>query len=214
MSDPKSPAQRRWESLSPDAPRDEYFDALHDVLAEYYLADPENPYRQSGRGGGRKGWEESRRCIADAVHRSGHFMDVGCANGLLLETLMVWVGERGLTIQPHGIDFISKLVDPARERHPAHADSFEVANAFYWEPHRRYDFVRANIEDVPRGDRGEFVRRLLHRAVAPGGRLIVCYYWNDRDPRIDVPGILEEAGLEVSARSEVPGVSLACIDRR
>ena len=213
MGDPKSVARIRWELLSPDAPRDEYFEALHDVLAEHYLADPGNPYQQSGRGSGAERWEESRRCVADAVHRSGHFMDIGCANGLLLETVMVWVQERGLTIQPHGIDFIAGLVELAKERLPRHAGSFEVANVYYWEPRRRYDFVRVSIEDVPRADREAFTRRLLDRTVAPGGRLIVCNYWSEAEPRIDVPGLLEGMGFRVSARSEIPGVSLGCVDR-
>lgn len=210
IGDDRTPAQRRWESLPADAPRDEYFEAAHDVLAEYYLADPDNPYRMSGRSGGAERWEETRRCIADAIDRHGDFMDTGCANGLLLETLIAWAAERGHTIRPHGIDFIAELIPYARARHPGHEDSFEVANAFYWKPRRQYDYVRTNLEYVPEADWREFIRRLLDLAVAPGGRLIVCHYHH---PPVDVAAILGRLGYTVVGQSSAPGVSLAWIDK-
>ena len=30
-----------------------------------------------------------------AIHRSGDFIDIGCANGLLLETLTAWARHEG-----------------------------------------------------------------------------------------------------------------------
>ncbi len=211
--DARTPAQRRWESLPPDAPRDEYFEASHDVMAEYYLSDPTNPYRMSGRSKGAERWEETRRCIADAVDRDGDFMDIGCANGLLLETLMVWAAEKGHSIRPHGIDFIAELVDYARARHPGHERLLEVANAFYWKPRRQYDFVRTNLEYVPKADWPEFIGRLLDLAVAPGGRLIVCHYADPNEPLVDVSAVLEQLGYTAAGRSAAPGVSLAWVDK-
>ena len=41
----------------------------------------------SGRSTGAERWELKRRCIADAVEGAGDSMDVGCANGLRLESL-------------------------------------------------------------------------------------------------------------------------------
>ncbi len=208
-----SAARRRWEALGPDPPRSEYFEAAHDVLAEYTLADPHNPYRQSGRGAGAERWEETRRCIVEAIDRDGDFMDVGCANGLLLETLIEWAAERGHAIRPHGIDFIAELIEFARARHPDQGDCFELANAFYWRPRREYQFVRTNLEYVPRADWAEFIGRQLDLAVAPGGRLIVCHYRNDRDPSVDVGSVLERLGFRVAGRSSAPGVELAWIDK-
>ena len=206
----RTAAQRRWDALPPNAPRDEYFEGLHDVLAQYYLADPNNPYQQSGRSGGAERWEETRRCIANAIDRGGDFMDIGCANGLLLESLIEWAAEKGHTIRPHGIDFVAELIDYARVRHPGHEDSLEVANAFYWQPRRQYDYVRTNLEYVPEADWPEFIRHLLDLAVAPAGRLIVCHY--DISP-IDVPAVLEELGFRVAGQSSAPSVSLAWIDK-
>jgi hypothetical protein len=61
-------------SLVIDAPRDVYFDAVRTAITEYYLADPSNPYQQSGRSSGPERWEETRHCIVEAVHRVGDFL--------------------------------------------------------------------------------------------------------------------------------------------
>jgi SAM-dependent methyltransferase len=124
----------RLRALYAAAPRDEYFAAAREAIRDYYLAEPSNPYRQSGRSSGAERWLQTRRCIARAVHRGGDFLDVGCANGLLLESLIQWTGERGFTIRPHGIDFVPELVALARQRLAPHRGSFAVANAFCRSP--------------------------------------------------------------------------------
>jgi len=207
-----TPARRRWESLPADAPREEFFAALHDALAESYLADPHDPYRQNGRSSGAARWEETRRCISLAVDRDGDFLDVGCANGLLLESLIGWCGERGLRVRPHGVDFIAPLVALARRRHPRHEQGFHVANAFYWQPPRRYDFVRTNLEFVRPADWAEWLRR--HATfVADGGRLIVCHYYNDHEQAHDVAAILRDLGYAPAGEGSAAGVALAWVER-
>jgi len=116
-----------------DQDRERFFTRVRDDIAGYYLTDPENPYRMSGRGKGRQRWEETRRCIADAIDRPGDFMDVGCANGLLVESLLEWSDHE---IVPHGIDFVPELVECAKQRLPQFAANFEVANAWHWAPER------------------------------------------------------------------------------
>jgi hypothetical protein len=218
VSDPADlagrPAAQRFQSLPPGTPRDVWFAALRDAIAEDYLSEPDNPYRGSGRGQGSARWEETRRCIALAVHRDGDFMDVGCANGLLLDSLVVWCGERGRRIRPHGIDFVPELVALARARLPAHAGNFDVANAYYWEPRRRYDFVRTNLEFVQPPDRAAFVHRLHQRAVAPGGRLIVCHYCAPEDPLVDCAAFLDREGYAVAGSWAADKVSVAWTDGR
>ena len=153
----KSSALERWRRLPAETPREEYFDVLRNAVAEYYLADPSNPYQQSGRSTGAERWEETRRCLVKAIHRSGDFMDVGCANGLLLETLIGWARDEGFAIRPHGVDFVPGLVELARRRFPQDRESFQVSNAFYWSPSRQYDFVQTNLEYVPQSDWLAFV---------------------------------------------------------
>jgi 2-polyprenyl-3-methyl-5-hydroxy-6-metoxy-1,4-benzoquinol methylase len=208
----KSSALERWRALPRDSSRDEYFHVLREAVTEFYLADPANPYQQSGRSSGAARWEETRRCLVKAIHRSGDFLDVGCANGLLLETLIAWAHEEGFALRPHGIDLVSELIGLCRQRFPCNRDSFEVANAFYWSPRRRYDFVRTNLEYVPEPDWTAFVQR-QHEAVSEGGRLILCHYRSPEEPRVDVATVAEQAGCVVAGRTEAPGVTIAWIDQ-
>lgn len=84
---------------SPTPSCEDFFEASKAALAAYCLADPANPFRQSGRSSGAARWEETRRPLAEAVHRDGDYLDVGCANGLLLETPIGWCAARGITIR-------------------------------------------------------------------------------------------------------------------
>jgi hypothetical protein len=130
----------------------------------------------------------------------------------LLESLIAWAGELGLTLRPHGLDLVPELVELARKRFPDHRDSFAADNAFYWVPPRRYDFVRTNLEYVPAADRTEFIRR-QYAAVAANGRLIVCHYRNTDEPRVDPGSVIEQAGFAVAGRTEAPGVAAVWIQR-
>ena len=189
-----------------------WFASLHAEVRASYLSDPANPFRQSGRSSGAQRWEQTRRCIADAVPRGGDVMDVGCANGLLLQSLVAWCGERGLAVVPHGIDFVSELVELARLRHPDHARNFEVANAWTWVPRRRYDVVRVSVECVPADDRAPLLRRIFERALVPGGRLIACHYVGRGEQPVDVASELRGAGLSSAGAGAAPGVMLAWSD--
>lgn len=147
--DTEFPKRDQWQNLPRDAPRESYFDVLRCAVTEYYLADSSNPYQQSGRSSGAQRWEETRRCLVQALHRSGDFMDVGCANGLLLESLIAWGAQAGYMLWPHGLDFVPDLVELAQQRFSNYRDSFTVGNAFYWTPVRQYDYLRTNLEYVP-----------------------------------------------------------------
>ena len=153
----------------------EWYGRNRELVEVAYLAS-EDPRAQSGLGGDAAHWERRRRVIVEALDRDGTFLDVGCANGLLMETLVRWAGERGFRIEPHGLDFSPRLVALARAWLPAWADRIHVGNIVDWEPPRRFDYVRTELEYVPRPRQPGLVGRLLARAVAPGGRLVVCAY--------------------------------------
>src|SRR5687767_5477948 len=155
--------------------QDRWHDQFRDLLEEAYL-DADDPQGQSGLGGDAAHWERRRRVIADAIHRDGTFLDVGCANGLLMETLPAWAAARGYQIEPHGLDISPKLAALARQRLPAWADRIHVGNVMTWEPPRRYDFVRTELVYVPPGREPHLIERLMERVVAPGGRLVLCAY--------------------------------------
>jgi SAM-dependent methyltransferase len=151
-----------------------------EVYEEHYLAS-DDPRRQSGFGGDEARWEAARRPIVEAIDRDGSFLDVGCANGYLLESVVRWSEHR---LEPYGLDFSPRLVALARARLPDLADRIFLGDALEWEPPRRFDFVRSELVYAPEERRPELVERLLDRLVAPGGRLIVCGYGS---PRSGVP---------------------------
>ena len=62
--------------------------------------------RQSGKSGTAEDWERSRSHVADAIDRDGSFLDVGCANGYLLECLDRWTS---FEIEPYGLEISPDL---------------------------------------------------------------------------------------------------------
>jgi trans-aconitate methyltransferase len=143
-----------------------------EVYEQHYLAADDAP-AQSGCGSGEKGWEIGRRPIVAAIHRPGTFLDVGCANGLLMESVVAWSPH---PVEPYGLDFAPALVELARRRLPRWADRIFLGDVMEWRPPRRFDFVRTELVYAPAERRRELVERLLGSFVAAGGRLIVCGY--------------------------------------
>src|SRR5207253_1317119 len=64
----------------------EWFRRCQAVIVPAYLSS-DDPRRQSGKNGDEAAWQESRRPIVEALDRNGSFLDVGCANGYLMESI-------------------------------------------------------------------------------------------------------------------------------
>jgi SAM-dependent methyltransferase len=135
-----------------------------------------DPLRQSGFSGGADRWRAERAPILSAIPESGTLLDVGCANGYLLECLLSWGLESGLTLTPFGVDCSAGLIALARQRLPAYRDHFFVANAWGWCPPQRFQYVYALWDCVPDSCFGGLVDHLLSEVVASGGRLIIGAY--------------------------------------
>ena len=144
-----------------------------------YLAGA-NPRQQSGFGRDANDWERFRRPVVAPIDKDGSFLDVGCANGLLMESVAAWAGEGGRRIEPFGLEISEKLAELARRRLPQWRDRVFVGNALFWEPSTRFDFVRTELVYVPPSRRREYAERLLEQFVAPGGLLLICSYGSSR----------------------------------
>jgi SAM-dependent methyltransferase len=156
-----------------------WFEERKTVFETAYLAGT-YPWQQSGVGlhtpHSPYDWEVLRRPIADCLTTSGTFLDIGCANGYLLECLLRWTRERGLLILPYGLDFSDKLVALAQRRLPQYADHLFVGNAWQWSPPQTFDYVHTALDYVPDDLRQAYVHRLFERYVQAGGCLLVTEY--------------------------------------
>lgn len=176
-----------------------WFSGQRRIFEDSYLQ-TDDPYRQSGWGSTPERWRAGREVILDGVPRDGDFLDIGCANGLLLASLIEWAGVRGVALTPHGIDFLPALIELARARFPEHAHNFAVANAFEWNPERQYTYVHTLLEYVPKEHQTAYLQRLLDGAVASGGRLIVSSYGSkSKDERpVDIDFHLQMLGFRTT----------------
>jgi hypothetical protein len=162
-----------------------------------------DPIRQSGFGGGAKRWQEEREPILEAIDRDGELLDIGCANGYLLECLMKWGRERGLGLIPYGLDIGPRLIDLAKKRFPDYRDNFYVGNGWDWRPPKKFFYAYTLYDCVPEDYLEEYIHRLLSRVVAPSGRLIIGAYGSktNREPPFDVEKFVRSCGYTVAGYS-------------
>lgn len=171
-------------------------------------------------------WSEGddgyRGHLCQAIDRDGSFLDVGCANGHLLESMVAWCAEQGVRLEPYGVDLSAGLVAEARRRLPQWAGRLWVGNGLDWTAPggRRFDYVHILVDLVPEARLGQLVRHQLDHLVAPGGRLLVSSYVPLADRSRHAEAILRRLGFPVDGRTapgEVAGRGhppSAWIDRR
>jgi hypothetical protein len=152
-----------------------WFAGIEEVLGDSFLAS-DDPRAQSGKSGDEADWRWSRELILDALPegtRSAQVLDVGSANGYLMESLERWGKERGVCVEPYGLDISARLVALAQRRLPAWADRFEVGNVLEHAPTRRYHLVATGLDYVPPPRRRESIERLFREHLVPGGRVVL-----------------------------------------
>lgn len=181
---------------------DEWHRRVAEFVVPAYLA-ADTPWAQSGKSGDEAVWEAARRPIVYAIDGDGAFLDVGCASGFLMESVQRWAAAAGFAIEPYGLDISPELADLARRRLPQWADRIFVGNARKWMPPRRFDFVRTGLEYAPPGRERALVDHLLEQVVAPGGRLIVGTYNEERERRRNEE-VVASWGFAIAGRVEAP----------
>src|SRR5260221_3016846 len=88
-----------------------YADSLR-TLERAYLRG-RTPQDGSGFGGDERAWRRARHHITEGITTARTFLDVGCANGLLMEPVVAWCAQRGLRGEPSGLHLASRLVELA-----------------------------------------------------------------------------------------------------
>jgi SAM-dependent methyltransferase len=157
----------------------DWFAEVKQALETAYIPAP-TAWQQSGKDGAFEDWIRLRIANIAPVTRSGTYLDIGCANGYLLECLVVWARLKGVEIIPHGLDYSAKLVALARQRLQS-ASNIYLGNAWDWTPPQCFDYVRTELDYVPRNYRKPFIERLLAEFVAQEGRLIISHYRSRHD---------------------------------
>src|SRR5262249_51779829 len=132
------------------------------------------------------------------------FLDVGCANGHLMECAAAWLAEDGYHVKPYGLEILPELAALARRRLPQWADRIAVGNALDWVPDRTFDFVHTRLEYAPARLKPGLVRHLLEATVAPGGRLIVGAHSEVAGSAPKLESEVASWGFQIAGRVEVP----------
>jgi hypothetical protein len=108
-----------------------------------------------------------------------------------------------------GLDIAQELIDVARRRLPGLASHIEVGNALDWQPGRRFDFARANLDAVPSYRRREFVGHLLGFS----DRLIIGVF-NEQVEERPTEELLRGWGYRIAGRSERTNRHKPAVDYR
>lgn len=185
---------------------EQWYGRVAAVITPAYLR-AANPRAQSGHSGDEAHWEAARRLVVDGLAADGTFLDIGCANGYLMECAERWSRSRGCRIEPYGLDISPELAALARARLPHWADRIVAGNAISWVPPRRFACVRTGLEYVPARRQPDLIAHLLAQVVAPGGRLIIGTYNEECDATRPGPSLAEQVeswGFAVRGGSERP----------
>ena len=182
----------------------QFFEDSQRLLDAAYLT-AETVQGGAGFGGSAADWRLARSMLCDAIEGDATFLDMGCANGLLMESIVCWSAERGHVVEPYGVDISEPLVELARRRLPQWQDRIWVGNALDWQhpEGQRFDVVHVLPELVPHHRLADMVEHLLQTAVEPGGRLLLSAYGVAEQER-QAAAMLRRLGYRVDGITAAP----------
>jgi Methyltransferase domain len=162
------------------------------VVPAYLTA--ETPEGGSGSSRDAAGWEYARSLLAEAVAPGQTFLDVGCANGHLMESMARWA-----RVEPYGLEISPELAALARTRLPHWSGRIWIGNAGSWRPERRFDVVRTGLDYVPPPRR----RRLVEHLLSYSDRVLIGVFNEERELRA-LESEVASWGFRVAGRAERP----------
>lgn len=158
--------------------KDEWYEINKVYFTKLYLAQ-DNPRAQSGHGGDEYHYAFSHLPIIEAIYKNGTFLDVGCANGHLMESVHKWASAIGFDLQVFGVDISEGLIELAKNRLPQWHERFFIGNSFFWKPEQKFDYIHVGgLGQVPEDDERMFFEHLMKNYVVDGGRIILGPYWH------------------------------------
>lgn len=164
-----------------DISKDMWFDLNKEYYSNLYLS-KDSPREQSGHRGNEFHYLYSHLLIIEAINKNGTFLDVGCANGYLLESVNRWVSGIGYNIDFYGLDISERIINFAKQRLPEWENHFFIGNALTWIPESKFDFVCIKeLGYVPENDKFIFFNHLMNNYLNTKGRLILGPYWYEED---------------------------------
>jgi hypothetical protein len=168
-----------------------WHEANANLVVPAYLA-AETPEGGSGSSRDAAGWERARSLVADAVEAGQSLLDIGCANGHLMESMAAWA-----SVEPYGLEISPELAEVARLRLPRWADRIWLGNAGDWRPPRGFDVVRTTLDYVPDPRR----RALLEHLLSYADRVVIGVFNEERELRTQEE-LVAGWGFEIAGRSE------------
>jgi hypothetical protein len=179
-----------------------WHDAMAGLVGPAYLS-AATPFGQAGHSGDAQSWEESRWFVAHAIDRSGSFLDVGCASGAMMESALRWGAEKGLRVEPYGLEIVPELAALARRRLPEWSDRIHVGNIRSWRPAARFDYVLLRPEYAPPGKLCEMLAHVSDHVCSARGRVIVLV-GTEESSRREVEDTVIGCGWRVAGRAQLP----------
>jgi SAM-dependent methyltransferase len=166
--------------------KDEWYELNNIYFTNLYLS-KDNPRAQSGHGGDEYHYRFSHLPIIECLYKDGTFLDVGCANGHLMEMVHKWAAAIGFDLQVFGVEISERLIELAKNRLPQWHERFFLGNAFFWKPEQKFDYIHVGgLGGVPEDDELRFFEHMIENYLAAGGRLILGPYWQtSEDSRSD-----------------------------
>lgn len=151
----------------------EWFKRNKDYFTSHYLSS-DNPRGQSGHSGDEERYYYSHSTLLSVIDRSGTLLDVGCANGYLMESMDRWFRGTGYDVAFYGLDISEGMLDLAKQRLPQWSDRFFLGNGLDYRPEVKYDMVMTKeLSYVPPHRQKEFFENMYHHMLKDGGRLIL-----------------------------------------